>query len=177
MTSPDDYTKRANGPTRSTTADIPHDDDDGAEATAPPQPPAAPQPPPPTFRSLPDIAHAAIASFLTTTDQLRVMESSRWLLDSYGKAVKELTIHCQCNRIRDLSTTNHSPTMFSLLSHRPSLTQLNLEEFYVGGGVGEALASGLGPKIHSIEVRDFSFFNPCMSSSLSPFFQVCGHYC
>jgi hypothetical protein len=47
------------------------------------------QAPPPTFLSLPDLAHATIASFLPdgnkgNASRLRVSEVSRAMLESYG---------------------------------------------------------------------------------------------
>jgi len=56
-----------------------------------------PSSPPPSFTSLPDVAHAVIASFLPdgyrgTCDRLRVARVSRSLLEFYGASITHLNL-------------------------------------------------------------------------------------
>lgn len=111
-------------------------------------PPPAPQPAPvPLLHlfSLPDIAHDAVASYLINIDIYCMMESSPWLVKTYGERVETM-------RLDPFEGAHDDPSLqvaSSLMSHRCGLTRLALHMDETMDVVLEATREG---HLHNLQV-------------------------
>lgn len=93
--------------------------------------------PPPSFTDLPDLVHSHVSSFLIINDVLRVSETCRALLNSYGCKLQHLTVAWRLRKARARAHPGH-PTpselqvprdpshLFSLLRRHPNLRRLDI---------------------------------------------------